>query len=224
MKTFRKYFYSKGSFEELKREDVERKEFSPQSITDIFELERLSPKLIVIPWAVGIYQEFDLEPENYEEGLEVEERKESLNSFQNIMNMLSLLEIKMYSGKEDAINPSLIHVIYDREIIPDYRLIRDSFGNSFSRVAFSEFPNIPDFSSKTLESLEKLQVYFTELKTKISPDEFNKKLEESGKIIENSLDENKKLYGLTRGEYALLCLVKKTEKMKNELTSYLIRE
>ena len=72
--------------------------------------------------------------------------------------------------------------------------------------------------------MEKLQVYFTELKTKISPNEFNKKLEESGKIIENSLDENKKLYGLTRGEYALLCLVKKTEKMKNELTSYLIRE
>ena len=137
--------YGKGTFAELRSGNVEMHDFDRGNVRTVFDMENIENKLVVVPWAVGIYQSHKHMPESYEEQEEIGDIEEFDNVMSGLLGSLTNLPIKQLTGKDDTVNEGLINVIYDPNIFPNESIVRDNLRDNVNRVGISPYTNIPDF-------------------------------------------------------------------------------
>lgn len=196
------YKYGRGTLKELSEGNVELNDFNSSAVRDIFELEGLENKLVIVPWAVGIYQSGENNTESYEE-------REEVDGFTNVMSDLSSfltrIQLRGLTGKDDGVHEDLIHVVYDTNLFVNGGMMREYLQDDMGRISFSPYTHFPDFndqSSKDLPNKGKKAINELELlkSKRASIEELKSVL---GRLKEDFLKQ-KESYGLTRSEYSFL--------------------
>ena len=198
--------YGKGTLEELRAGSVERYDFDRQEVRAIFDMENLEGRLVITPWAVGVYQAHIHKPDSYDKIEEMERTDGFRKMFLGLRSSIINMGIKAITGKEDGIHEELIHVIYDPNVFTNERVLREYLRDDVGRVGLSSCKSIPNFDDKCFydlikngtETISKLE------SQKVSLEEGKPVLDKLQKEIEGQRDS----YGLTQIEYAFLATLK----------------
>ncbi len=153
---------------------------------------------ILVPQFIGVYQESELKPDTLEERENIGAASMGKKMAENVVDRVAQARLSQ-KGKADRSTPNLIHIGYNSEIY-NGRLARELFGEGLERVKFSSYDRLPNFSAKDrVEILE----YVKKMAEKIEIED-EEGVEKLSREAYNFIDEQLRIFGLTRTEYAFL--------------------
>lgn len=202
------YKYALGKTNELREGNFD-KMLSSDNLKD-FNL-MIKNKDLILPEFIGVYQQEDFIFHNYEESTHKEEIKDQYREFNEFLHDQSNHLLSAKFGKEDQINPDLIHIIYDKDAGWTRDLVKECLKDTVGRIVLSNSSDIPDFGRKNTSTC--YGVMIEEMK-KTNKDMAGYLLEHQTRLKE-VLDTASK-FGLTREEYVFMQLLKDaSDKNKN---------
>lgn len=153
---------------------------------------------IIIPTFIGVYQYSQLKPDSAVERQYLQ-TAETIKRFKEdfLDRHVTMLQEEYI---EDSCHPKLIHIGYSPEI-GSSSLIKELFGEGIKRIGVSPYQNLPDFPAKDTLTIEQYisRVYDT-TNNKVEKNETEALAKEFYDFLENQ----HKIFGLTRVEYALM--------------------
>ncbi|MEM2956398.1 MAG: hypothetical protein QW041_02400 [Candidatus Pacearchaeota archaeon] len=219
MEKITEYTFAIGTINELKKGISKKTDKNIDSLKLFFDLE--NKKNIVTPVFGGVYQ-YDTflikNREDYENAKEEE--------FDTILTSSGLSIVRELMNINDDIEPTLIHIVYDKRIIQEKSFVKNILNDTTGRVAISDIYMLPDFSMKNTASIKRCRELLTNayIKSKEFNDAniFETEQKEKTRALAEILKNQMQVYGLTRDEYTYLAFIKeinsfKTEKNKSKI-------
>lgn len=158
-----------------------------------------SSQKVIVPKLIGVYQEWDLKPDNKEES-------ELLSRAKVGRKLLEHSLITSADGISDNFHPNLIHIGYDPNLL-DERLIREFMRSE--RIKVSPYGSMPDFYTKE----DEVQNYCKKLVELIGDKE---KLKQISRKVSDKLKIQLSKFGFTKIEYQFLIAVEKFKNLGQE--------